>query len=1099
MNRTTAGCAAFSICLSLFACSRSEQPDPSTHQLPSHQAHALVQAVRAKFVVRAAPSPASDWIDTARSWEASVLGASAPGCCTASCRGLTLDVADMPAARVRARASVLLPLRARGAMRLTDARTGLWVEATLPGATDSAAEQSDGMVVYRNALSDGASAHVIYRVTAEGAEDYVLLESAPERSELRYGIVLSDAVAGLRIVSGSLELLDGGGAPRLRVSPPQVIGAGATPQSAVLSLEGCAADIDPAAPWGRKTVDPGARTCSLRVAWGSAIGQPEPGYPLLVDPSWSTTASMADKRHSHTAVLLGGGHVLVAGGRPDATQVHVSAELYDPHTDTFATTGVMSNGRASHGACLLDAGHVLVAGGLNSTGGTMASAEIYDASSGGWTTTGSMATARALHGLATLGTGEALAEGGESPGGVTASAELFDPTTGKWSGTQAMGVAREKHTSTVLVDGTVLVTGGENPAVLNSAQRYDRTSGGWSGAGTMVFARSNHTATLLSDGKVLLAGGGTQASKAERFDPVANSFVQVTSMAVARSLHTATLLGNDRVMVAGGYVTQHLSSAEVHDPGPSTWSGAGNMAQARSRHTATLLGNGAVLVAGGMAASGALSSAELFSLDAKGSSCTTAATCESGNCVDGVCCDTDCNALCMACSAASKGQGADGTCGQVALGLDPNDQCDVTGAGACASPGACDGTGSCVSMTGKDCASATCSDETTVALASQCSDKGVCVSQGAQDCRPYRCLNGSCPAACHDSTVCMTGSACIAGVCVAPGADGSPCASPLQCDSGLCVESVCCNDPCTGMCQTCRGAKKDSGYDGTCGLAKPGIACGPSQCAAGTQNGQLCTTAATCEYATSQCAPYVCADSHVCAVMCTHESDCIAGYFCDVDKCTQKLSQGEACAADNQCQLGHCVDLVCCENTCGGNLSDDCKGCSVAVGSSSNGICSLLDNTPCANGKCVAGICIEQEAGPDAAADAQPDALADGGKDSAADAPKEAEAGDAAHPSETGSDAVSERIDALADAVNDSREAAADGSAGPGPWPAAEEDKGGCGCRVIGQRAPASGSAALLAIFACLATLARRRFRRSHLRNCATVWPCIRVHWQQLR
>src|SRR5262249_34115460 len=58
----------------------------------------------------------------------------------------------------------------------------------------------------------------------------------------------------------------------------------------------------------------------------------------------------------------------------------------------------------------------------------------------------------------------------------------------------------------------------------------------------------------------------------------------------------------------------------------------------------------------------------------------------------GVCCDTACTGECTACTAVKKGSGKDGTCGTIAAGTDPDDEC----------PGAvtCNGVGACVCATG---------------------------------------------------------------------------------------------------------------------------------------------------------------------------------------------------------------------------------------------------------------------------------------------------------------------------------------------------------------------------------------------------------------
>ena len=70
-----------------------------------------------------------------------------------------------------------------------------------------------------------------------------------------------------------------------------------------------------------------------------------------------------------------------------------------------------------------------------------------------------------------------------------------------------------------------------------------------------------------------------------------------------------------------------------------------------------------------------------------GAACTAGAQCASGFCVDGVCCDSACNSVCFACTAAKKGSGVDGVCGPIAFGTDPDNECpgaaNCNGAGGC--------------------------------------------------------------------------------------------------------------------------------------------------------------------------------------------------------------------------------------------------------------------------------------------------------------------------------------------------------------------------------------------------------------------------------
>ena len=59
-----------------------------------------------------------------------------------------------------------------------------------------------------------------------------------------------------------------------------------------------------------------------------------------------------------------------------------------------------------------------------------------------------------------------------------------------------------------------------------------------------------------------------------------------------------------------------------------------------------------------------------------GSGCTLPSDCASGFCTDGVCCDSACDGLCMACNNNKTGQ-PDGVCSPITAGTDPEAECQV--------------------------------------------------------------------------------------------------------------------------------------------------------------------------------------------------------------------------------------------------------------------------------------------------------------------------------------------------------------------------------------------------------------------------------------
>jgi hypothetical protein len=339
------------------------------------------------------------------------------------------------------------------------------------------------------------------------------------------------------------------------------------------------------------------------------------------------TGSMKAARLLHTATLLTGGKVLIAGGQVDINNVLATAELYDPITGSFTATGNLQASRSAHTATLLNDGRVLLAGGVTGTAlaNAVATAELYDPTGATSSATGSMLTGRYNHTATLLNNGQVLVAGGRgADGAALGSAELFNPATGVFSSTGAMNSARSGHTATLLANGMVLMAGGANSKGLDTAEIYDPAAKNFTTVvGIMTVTRVNHTATLFltgpDSGKVLLAGGfddstGNARDTAELFDPTSKSFAATTNMISAHADHTAILLNDGTVLLAGGMDSSGAATAvvELFDPTSENFSATGSLVAARESHTSTLLTDGRVLVTGGANVSGALASAELY-------------------------------------------------------------------------------------------------------------------------------------------------------------------------------------------------------------------------------------------------------------------------------------------------------------------------------------------------------------------------------------------------------------------------------------------------------------------------------------------------------
>jgi hypothetical protein len=231
---------------------------------------------------------------------------------------------------------------------------------------------------------------------------------------------------------------------------------------------------------------------------------------LITDPqAWDYGINWG--RAGHSATLLQDGRVLAAGGWmaiPDTYDyLSITAELYDPATETWTRTADMNQERTNHTATRLPDGRVLVAGGsVNWTYSTTRKTEIFDPVYEVWMPTAGMHVAREDHTATLLQDGRVLVTGGQLQDYDTfeeivhRSAEIFDPATETWTEIAVMNVARKGHTATLLPDGRVLVTGGseDNP---RSTEIYDPAQGTWTLAPDMIFG--SESAILLQNGWVL--------------------------------------------------------------------------------------------------------------------------------------------------------------------------------------------------------------------------------------------------------------------------------------------------------------------------------------------------------------------------------------------------------------------------------------------------------------------------------------------------------------------------------------------------------------------------------------------------------------------
>ncbi len=343
-----------------------------------------------------------------------------------------------------------------------------------------------------------------------------------------------------------------------------------------------------------------------------------------------------------------------------------------------------------------------------------------------------------------------------------------------------------------------------------------------------------------------------------------------------------------------------------------------------------------------------------------GQTCVAANQCQSGFCVDGVCCNDQCVGNCNACSAAA-GAPVSGTCSNVTGAGNPSCAPYTCSGGSSSCPNACVNDTYCASThycngstctpklangqvcgAGNQCASSFCADGVccNTACGGACDAcaaalgalvDGTCgtvAGLGNPSCTPYLCTGSSavCPVSCSNDNGCISSHYCNGGSCLAKVTTGQACTTANQCQSGFCADGVCCDTACGGACNAC-SVGSGAPSNGTC--ANVTGAGNPS------------------------CGPYVCSGSSAtCPISCTGDAGCTAGNYCNpANLCVSKLVLGQACTAANQCQSGSCADGVCCNNACSG----ECNACSTAAGAPSNGTCANV--TGAGNPSCGTYVC----------------------------------------------------------------------------------------------------------------------------------------------
>ncbi len=609
-------------------------------------------------------------------------------------------------------------------------------------------------------------------------------------------------------------------------------------------------------------------------------------YPLAIDPLvWAQQAKLvaadgAPNDWFGSAVALNGATAVIG-----ASEKTVGSNALQGAAYVFVQSGgvwtqqaklVAADGAASDrfGSSVALSGTVALVGAYNKTVGANANqgaAYVFVQSGGTWTQQAKLVASDGAAGdilgasVALSGNTALLGAYKKTIGtnGNQGAAYVFAGSGGAWAQQATLlasdGAAQDKFGVSVAVSGTTALIGaysktvGAN-ALQGAAYVFTASGSSWTqqaklvaadGATNDYFGNSvavagttavvgayNKTLGAVGQGAayVFAQSGSTwsQQAKLSAGDGAANDYFGVR-VAVSGSIALVGAFGK-----AIGTNPQQ-GAAYAFAPSAGAWAQQSKVVAAdgaaNDQLGSTVALDGTTALVGAYTKSAGQGAAYVFTQKlGNGEPCTAPAACGSGHCVDGLCCDTKCDAQCEACDVS----GGAGTC-QAVTGKPHGARTRCVGSGVCA--GACDGKARDVCAFpgfATDCVTASCVDGVET-QATSCDGKGACKAAITRPCTPFKCGVTTCKTTCKADTDCAGGACDLAtGLCATvstkcdgghvlktPGQPDKDC-TPLKCAGTTCLPSCSTSTDCvTGfLCDTgsgrCVGAAGSNDNGGGC-------------------------------------------------------------------------------------------------------------------------------------------------------------------------------------------------------------------------------------------------------------------------------------------
>ncbi|MDH4159603.1 MAG: hypothetical protein OEV62_05045 [Actinomycetota bacterium] len=324
---------------------------------------------------------------------------------------------------------------------------------------------------------------------------------------------------------------------------------------------------------------------------------------------------MPHRRAHPVAVQLKDGRVLVAGGETSLDgRCKKNADLFDPRSNEWTAAAPMHRDRCSASAVLLGNGTVLVAGGLGlvwkdepGSHGWFThyrrSVEIYHPRRDRWTRGAPMAESRALPILEMLDGRRVLMTGGQTFRHRRTSAQLYLVRQDRWRDTAPMSVSRDAGSSVRLRGGGVLVAGGPKDAEgFRTAERYSVASGTWKAAGRFGGTRFPILIRTPRGDVWAIPNSARPARRmAYRFDPGTSAWHRAGLLPAARTgTAVVTLRGQPFVLGGAGSNDRYTTrTTMLWRPKVREWQRWTRLPRPLVGHAAVRLHDGSILVLGG--------------------------------------------------------------------------------------------------------------------------------------------------------------------------------------------------------------------------------------------------------------------------------------------------------------------------------------------------------------------------------------------------------------------------------------------------------------------------------------------------------------------